>query len=442
MALSRETHRRVLVAVIMLSTGLMVGTTGYAVSTLILPLEAEFGWSRAAINLALSLGQVASAVLSPAIGQLIDRLGSRVTMTASLALASLGLGAMSLLPADDAPVGLFYASLVVVMAGFPGASLIGASRLVFLWFSGTKTLGFVSSANNVMGMVCVKASAALIAAHGWRSATGAFSAMFAAVALAAAVVVRHPPVEDPRETPLEEISLADADDPALAGEDPSADDDPTAPMLSAEAPAQLIDTRPDFTLGQAARTRTFYTLMVGFGCLQATYGGLLAQLAPHLEQSGFSVSQASSGIAVVGATGVISKLVAGYLCERITGRWTACLSLSIQIAAAVLLATMTGDALWAAVALYGLSFGAVGALLPVLVREAFGLAHFASILGMFNLVGVVPGFAAPYAAGLSYDADGTYRRWFFALSGVFAVGIAALILSPSPPAPAAQPDAK
>ena len=71
---------------------------GPAVATLSIfvePLTREFGWSRAALSGAVSLGGVLAALTSPLIGPLVDRYGSRAAL--SLAVLATGSG-------DDAAV--------------------------------------------------------------------------------------------------------------------------------------------------------------------------------------------------------------------------------------------------------------------------------------------------------------------------------------------------
>src|SRR5205823_9492695 len=60
---------------------------GPAVATLSIfvePMTREFGWSRAAISGAVSLGGVLAAVAAPLIGPLLDRRGSRLVLCASV----------------------------------------------------------------------------------------------------------------------------------------------------------------------------------------------------------------------------------------------------------------------------------------------------------------------------------------------------------------------
>ena len=57
---------------------------------LILPLQEEFGWSRALIAMAISMNLLLFGVVAPISGYLIDRYGPRKIMLASLSLLIVG----------------------------------------------------------------------------------------------------------------------------------------------------------------------------------------------------------------------------------------------------------------------------------------------------------------------------------------------------------------
>ena len=64
---------------------------GSAVATLSIfvePLSRDFGWSRTALSGAVSLGGLLAALVSPLIGPLLDRRGSRLVL--SLAILKIG----------------------------------------------------------------------------------------------------------------------------------------------------------------------------------------------------------------------------------------------------------------------------------------------------------------------------------------------------------------
>src|SRR6266571_8105801 len=64
---------------------------GPAVATLSIfvePLTREFGWSRTALSGAVSLGGVLAALVSPLIGPVLDRQGSRLVLCAAVLVRS------------------------------------------------------------------------------------------------------------------------------------------------------------------------------------------------------------------------------------------------------------------------------------------------------------------------------------------------------------------
>ena len=46
----------------------------------VIPMTDQFGWSRAEISGATSIGAILGAVLAPLVGKIVDRLGSRVVL--------------------------------------------------------------------------------------------------------------------------------------------------------------------------------------------------------------------------------------------------------------------------------------------------------------------------------------------------------------------------
>ena len=62
-----------------------------AFSLLFPPILAEFGWERGVTAGAFSFGFLVSAVLSPSLGRLMDRRGTRVVMEMGVGLVAAGL---------------------------------------------------------------------------------------------------------------------------------------------------------------------------------------------------------------------------------------------------------------------------------------------------------------------------------------------------------------
>ena len=64
------------------------------------PLSQEFGWSRAEISLAISLGGLALTGSVPLIGRLVDRLGARKVIMPSAMIFGMGLMSLYFLTAS------------------------------------------------------------------------------------------------------------------------------------------------------------------------------------------------------------------------------------------------------------------------------------------------------------------------------------------------------
>ena len=77
-------------------------------------------------------------------------------------------------------------------------------------------------------------------------------------------------------------------------------------------------------------------------------------------------------------------------------------------------------------ALFGLGFGAMGALIPLTVQEIFGVKAYGSIAGLVNLFTVVSYFAGPILVGAYFDANGDYKMAFLTVAGLFFLGMVTL----------------
>jgi MFS family permease len=86
-------HYAWIIVLVTFALGLVTASVRAAPGILIKPLEAEFGWDRAAISLAVGIGFVLNALGAPLGGSLLDRFGPR-----RVALAGIGLMILSLAP--------------------------------------------------------------------------------------------------------------------------------------------------------------------------------------------------------------------------------------------------------------------------------------------------------------------------------------------------------
>ncbi len=390
-----------------LSSGLTIGTYNYAFGVFIEPLEGEFGWSRTEINAALTFG-ITSALISPLIGRWIDRFGSRPVMVGSLASVAMGF----FIYAAMTSLWQFYVGSLLLYAGIPGATILPIGRLISIWFAGTRgrMMGYVTAGNNVGGLTMVPLAALVVGLAGWRWGYVTFGVIILLVLVAALIFVKD-----------RQSDVVAARDKRWA---PAASDD-------GEQDASL-----GYSLGEVLRIKSFYFLAIGHATPAFAYFVILTQLIPHLESQGISSGAASTGVMLIAIFGIVSKIVFGQLSEMITARWAMAISLAIQSVGLLMLIAVGGSsAVWFVIVFIALGFGAMGALMPLTVVEAYGMRHFGSILGVTSMVAVIPMVIGPLMAGILFDAYGTYDVAFIIVAFMFALGTLAMALARRPVAP-------
>lgn len=389
------------------ATGLTIGTSQYAFGVFVEPLEEEFGWTRTQINAVLSFSAVA-ALSGPMVGRIMDQVGARPVMAFSLAL----LGLSYALRPFMTQLWHWYALGIVQALGFPGATLLPAGKLVGLWFQKTRgrMMGLATMGNNFGGLTMVALAGLVVGMAGWRWGYGVFTLLVLASVPLVYLIVRDRPADVQKEAGREEQVA------------PSASSNPTIDGL---------------TVGEALRTRAFYAVTLGVMAASFSYSGVLTQLIPHLQNEGVSLGRASLALSLLAAFGMAGKLLFGLLAERIPARFALMLSLSIQIVGLMMLITWANTPfLWAFMPFYGVAFGAVGALMPLLIQETFGVRYFGTIVGVVNMATIVSIVTGPLMVGAFFDATGTYRLAFLTVAAIFAAGVLILTLARPPHRPA------
>jgi len=185
--IGRPLHYAWLIVIVTFVT--LITTAGFRATpaVLIVPLQDEFGWSRATISLGISLGLLMYGLTAPFSAALMDRFGVRRVMLVSLATIAAGASATTLMTEPWQFVLLWG----LVVGGATGAvSIPLAATVANRWFSTRRGLvtGILSASNASGQMVFLPALAWLATAYGWR---------YAAVSVAAiALIVVFPIVAE------------------------------------------------------------------------------------------------------------------------------------------------------------------------------------------------------------------------------------------------------
>ena len=400
--------------VMFLSLGASIGAAQFAFGIFIIPLEKEFGWSRTQINVSFTLGMFAG-LLSPFLGTLLDRYGARWLLALSLALIAVGF----LLRAGMTSLSEFYFYSALVFAGTTGASMLPAGRLVSLWFAQTRgrTMGLVTAGNNFGGMVAVPVIATVIAVGGWRWGFATIGIGLMVVAILAWLIVRDSP-----EAVESEVRKR------------------WAPGGDAAGAARAALT--GFTTRQATRTTTFWLIALGMTLQQFARTAVATQVAPHLEQVGFSSGQAAAGLSLLAFFAMSSKIIFGRLSETITARYAYVIVIFIQVVGLVFIIVAGGGWFaWLALMTFGLGMGGIGALGPLTIVEMFGLKNYGAISGLTRPGVIIPTIAGPLMAGVLFDRNGNYDLAFTIVAGLLIAAMFCFVFARPPRRSAAQASA-
>jgi MFS family permease len=381
-----------------------------AFSLLFPPILGEFGWDRGVTAGAFSFGFVVSAIASPLIGRLMDRLGPRSVMELGVALMGCGL---LLAPLTSEPWHLYLTIGVLVGAGSVCLGYSGQSLFLPNWFHRSRGLaiGLAFAGVGIGSMTLLPWVQVMIDHSGWRTACTTMGLLILIVLAPINLLLRKRP---------EDLGLLP--------------DGAAAPSASTPKPVSNIVDRTwadiDWTLPRALRTARFWWLAVGY------FGGLYIWYAVQVHQTkylldiGFSPTVGVWSLGAVSLLGIPGQIFLGHVSDRIGREWVwaiSCAGFAICFAALIALARVQSMALvYVMVFTQGaLGYGLTSVMGPVVV-EIFQGKHYGSIFGTVMVVALAGGAAGPWVTGLLHDITGNYSLAFLIAIGMSALSALAI----------------
>ena len=393
---------------------------GPAVATLsifISPMTEELGWSRTAISGAVSLGGILAAIVSPFLGPLLDRHGSR----AMLCLAVLATGISVMLLSLVETLVVFYLLFCIGRMNFAGPFDLGIYGALNNWFVQRRPMATsIATLMQMLGLTAMPliASAAIVAYGDWRSG-------WIAVGLTVLVVgfipnwlfmVRRP----------EDIGLVpDRNAPVQRAGDPAAK--PVPPPLP----------EPAFTRAEAVRTPAFWLLSLFTLLVYPVQAGISLHQAPHLIEIGISPTVAATVVSTFSIMSAVSGLLYGSIARRLSIRVTlASVGVFLGISAWLMSQVTAAPLAYGAAALFGLGIGGLLTMLPIAWADYFGRRSYGAIRGIALSVQVVSQAAGPLISGVLHDLNGDYTIALWVLSGCALSGAVVALFTTPPKHPA------
>jgi hypothetical protein len=381
-------HRPRLPITVVLGIGqiLVWGSTYYLPAVLAKPTAQATGWPLAWIIGGLSLGLLLSGLVSPKVGDLIDRHGGRPVLMASAVLTAIGLLGLAAAPNLTAYVSAWLILGVAMGAGLYDPAFAALGRLY-----GREARSAITSLTLIAGFastVCWPLSALLLQRVGWRGTCVAYAALQLAVVLP--VYGFGLPREASRERPLPHSAAA--------------------PTVTSERPSR-------------------YPLLFSLVALTQTLASIIAaivsvHLLATLQQRGVPLDTAVALGAIVGPCQVGARLLDLMFGRRIHPVWETLIA-SVFVAVGLGLLMQGYGAVWIGLVLYGAGIGLRSIVRGTLPLALFGADGYASLMGRLAFPMLVAQAAAPSAGAV------LLQRWGAdsILAALFWLAIATLASS-------------
>lgn len=352
-----------------------------AISPFIQPIEAEFGWSRVQVSLAITIVSYMIVIVSPLQGFLVDRFGPRRVVLTSIPLFALGLAAFYF---QQNNLFAYYALWALIPFLSIGLWPLGYLTAVTRWFD--RKLGFALGCANagigIGSMIVPLIITALIAAYDWRTAF---------LGLAACVLfVTWPTVY-------------------FFLREPSKTDE--------FAQQRAVQQGFGVAFSDAIRQPVFYMLNVAFFLLGVTATSLVTQQVPLLIEAGWTPLDAAFVASTFGFALLFARVLVGFVIDHIFAPLVM-LAVSIGGALACVIYAVYPDAGIVSAILLGLLLGAEFDVLAFLIKRYFGNVSYGRLYGVIFGVFYLGSGLGIYGLSLSRQTFGNYETGLFIAAGI------------------------
>lgn len=359
---------------------------------LVLPIRNELGITQAQTNLVFSVARAEGGLEGPFAGWLIDKFGNRNVLVPSLLLAVIGYFIMAFWMPGFWTFALVYLGLVSLgnSMAFQHACFAGLNQ----WFQRKRALAIsiLAAVASLGGLALIPTMNLLIDQAGLRWGLIASGLFYLVILLPLCIWFRNRP---------EDMGLLP--------------DGATRPPTTGGRGQTRRETR-DYTVREALRTRAYWLLLLGAGLRQTATLGILVSLFPILvDDKGMSTQMAANLIGAMSAINFVSRLIMGYMGDRVSKQ--AIMAVSLFVEGVGYLFLWQGD--WQTAVGITLVLGFVvcegmmdgaGVIVWAALGEYYGRTRFATLRGYITFAYAWALVASPVYAGWVYDQFGSYNR--------------------------------
>jgi sugar phosphate permease len=370
------------------------------------PLAQEFGWTRTAISGAASLAGLLAAFVSPLIGPILDRQGSRFILCAAVLINGLLLLLLSLTPS----LLIFYLLYGVARLNWASPFDLGIYGALNNWFVARRTAASaVATLAQSAGLVAMPLIAQFAIVHdGWRAGWFVLGVVTLVVGFVPTwlFLVRRP----------EDLGLLP---------------DRAVPALSDRAAAPPAE--PRFSRAQALRTPAFWLLLSYTVLVYPVQAGISLHQAPLMIERGLDSTVAATIVSFFSLMSAVATIVWGVIPRRVPIRYPMAVSGLAMMMGALLMPNIA-SALngYVAAGLFGFGVGGILTLLPVAWADYFGRTNFGAIRSVALSAQVLAQACGPLISGALRDWTGSYQASLHCFAVLAALSVVAALVARQP----------
>ena len=404
------------------------GLNGSFFGIFLKPLAEEFGWTRAEVAIAVTIGTLMAAGLGMYFGRVLDKFGPRWMMAGGFAILAgsyFGLAFVNSLVAFY----IVYSIGRAMMQSATGHTLMYA--LVSKWFVRRRATAISAATlgGYLGGILLAPLTQGIIDNFSWRHAYVFFAVLTILMAVIPAVVFLRRVPEDLGLLPDGDAGTAKNVD-ASSGSASEAQADPSVGR-------RAIPERASLTLRDALHTPAFYMLTLMVMVTSVAMTAITFHMVPHFTDVGISNTAAATTVSLLTVGSMISVFGWGFLADRTSAKLMLMTALGLLEIGAALVANSTSEwGAYASSAIFGVGMAGYLVLSEVVWAEFFGRKHLGSIRGVTMVFQLAGNASGSLIAAFMFDVSGSYDGAFKMILVLYAVSLTVLLIARRPKTPA------
>ncbi|QLG45016.1 MFS transporter [Costertonia aggregata] len=379
----------VLLGIAILGTITLVVTNGMTISGISVfdtSILEEFGWSRSELKLRSLINLVASSLIMPFVGAIIDKYGVKRMLIIGLVVIAGLLYTYSLITSAWQMYTIHFLFAFAVSGAGTLAVIIMVSQRIRN-NRGT-AIGIALAGTSLGGILVPQMGIRLLENFGWR---GAFQ-WEAIVPLVIAVVIF--------------IFLKPIKYKHKASEKVVEDDE-----------TGLVE----FSIQDAIKTPVFWAIcFAGIFCFYSILG-IIDNLFLYLSELEFTPQEAANAFSIFFAIILVAKLTSGVFTDFIDEHKLFKVQLALMIVGASLLAVNSASLIWPSLICIGLGWGGLYTLFNYIIITTFGVKSAGKIGGLISFFEGVGSGLGMWLTAFIADQTGSYSTSFWVIVGLLCI---------------------